>query len=311
VQDQGVTQAFGSPAIWNRVGRYCERQGVQFPSIKRVLSAGAPVPIHVLERMTRALPGPEADIHTPYGATESLPICSINGREVLERTASRTRQGAGTCVGHRFPQITVKIVEITDGPISSLQDVRELPPGEIGEIVVQGPVVTREYFRDPEATARAKIGDGEGFWHRMGDVGYLDDDDALWFCGRKAHIVQAEHGRMFTIPCEAIFNEHPRVYRCALVGVGRKPRQQPVIIIEPEADHFPTNDADRQTFRRELQEMAIASPLTERIETILFHRSLPVDVRHNVKIFREKLAPWAEEQVRKKLSAISGQQEDS
>ena len=300
VRDQGVTQAFGSPAIWNRVGRYCERQNVQFPSVKRVLSAGAPVPIHVLERMTQALTGSEADIHTPYGATEALPICSINGRDVLERTAARTRQGAGTCVGNRFPQIAVKIVEIIEGPIASLQDVRELPTGEIGEIIVQGPVVTREYFRDPEATARAKIPDGESFWHRMGDVGYLDDDGALWFCGRKAHIVDSEHGRMFTIPCEAIFNEHPRVYRSALVGVGEKPYQQPIIIIEPEAGQFPADESDRQAFRKELRELAIANPLTERIDTILFHRSLPVDVRHNVKIFREKLAPWAEEQVKRK-----------
>ncbi len=299
IRDQGVTQAFGSPAIWNRVGRYCERQDVQFPSVKRVLSAGAPVPIHVLERMTRALPADGADIHTPYGATEALPICTINGREVLERTAARSRQGAGTCVGKCFPQISLKIIEIIDGPIGSLEDTRELPPGAIGEIIVQGPVVTREYFRDLQATARSKIPDGQRFWHRMGDVGYLDDDDALWFCGRKAHIVETDHGRLFTIPCEAIFNEHRQVYRSALVGVGEKPHQRPVIIVEPEAGRFPAAESDRKTFREELRELAAANPLTERIDTILFHRSLPVDVRHNVKIFREKLTPWAGEQVKR------------
>jgi olefin beta-lactone synthetase len=298
VRDQGVTQAFGSPAIWNRVGRYCEQHGIEFPSLRRVLSAGAPVPVPVIGRMTRTLTAADADIHTPYGATESLPIASISGREVLERTADKTRSGAGTCVGRPFPRIALKIIEISDEPIATLGDARELPAGEIGEIIVSGPATTREYFRKPEATAAAKISDGDRFWHRMGDVGYLDEDGALWFCGRKAHIVETEHGRLFTIRCEAIFNDHPRVYRCALVGVGERPRQRPVIVIEPEAGQFPSGPADEQTFRQELRERAAANELTEQIDTFLFHRSLPVDIRHNIKIFREKLAPWAAERLK-------------
>jgi acyl-CoA synthetase (AMP-forming)/AMP-acid ligase II len=173
IRDHGVTQAFGSPALWNRVGRYCEREKIKFPTLQRVLSAGAPVPLHVLERMQKTLTKPDASLHTPYGATESLPVCSISSCEVLAHTADRTRRGAGTCVGHVFPGISVKIIEITDRQIESLADVRELPTAEIGEIIVRGPSVTREYFRRPDATSRAKIADGDGFWHRMGDVGYL------------------------------------------------------------------------------------------------------------------------------------------
>ena len=131
----------------------------------------------------------------------------------------------------------------------------------------------------------------------MGDVGYLDEQGRLWFCGRKGHIVETELGRMFTIPCEAIFNNHPRVFRSALVGVGSKLNQQPVIVVEPEADHFPTTSAEQQRFREELLALGRSNPLTSAIETVLFHRSLPVDTRHNVKIFREKLGPWAEAQL--------------
>lgn len=307
LRDWNVTQAFGSPAIWNRVGRHCEATGVKLPStLCRVLSAGAPVPVPVIERMRRAFSNSDADIHTPYGATESLPVASISGREVLEQTAPLSRQGAGTCVGRTFPGIEVQIIEITAGPIRSMADVDELPRGKIGEIVVRGPSTTREYFQRPDATTIAKIKD-EPFspppllssspppplWHRMGDVGYFDEQDRLWFCGRKAHIVETELGRMFTIPCEAIFNNHPRVFRSALVGVGSKPRQRPVIIVEPEAGQFPKSAVDEDRFRAELLELARANPLTALIETILFHRSLPVDIRHNVKIFREKLGPWA------------------
>jgi acyl-CoA synthetase (AMP-forming)/AMP-acid ligase II len=293
IRNQGVTQAFGSPALWNRVGRYCEEHQITLPSLHRALSAGAPVPNHVLQRMGNALTREGADIHTPFGATESLPVCSISGREVLEQTAAKTCAGAGTCVGTPFSAVAVKIIEITAGAISSLDTVGEMPTGEIGEIIVSSPSTTREYFRRPEATAMAKIADGDRFWHRMGDVGYFDEQGRLWFCGRKAHIVETGQGPMFTIRCEGIINEHPRVYRSALVGVGERPSQQPAIVVEPEPDQFPESAAEKERFTAELKELAAANPLTAQIETFLFHKSLPVDIRHNVKIFREKLAVWA------------------
>ena len=82
VRDWNVTQTFGSPAIWDRVGRYCETHGAVLPTVRRVLSAGAPVPADVLRRM-KACIHPEGDIHTPYGATEALPVASISASEVL------------------------------------------------------------------------------------------------------------------------------------------------------------------------------------------------------------------------------------
>ena len=111
-------------------------------------------------------------------------------------------------------------------------------------------------------------------------------------------MVDTVDGPMFTIRCEAIFNQHPRIYRSALVGVGSRPTQTPVIIVEPEQGDFPESQAARDQLTSELLELGQANPLTESIKTVLFHRALPVDIRHNVKIFREKLAPWAERQIR-------------
>ncbi|HBL43921.1 fatty acid CoA ligase family protein [uncultured Gimesia sp.] len=298
INDHGVTQAFGSPAMWNRIGRDCEQHQIQLPSLKRVLSAGAPVPVHVIQRMRQTFTSPETDINTPYGATESLPVATICGRDVLEKTSEQTQSGAGTCVGTPFPGVLVKIIQIHNEPIGAIDTAIELPAGEIGEIIVQGPMATREYFQRPEATQLAKIPDGERFWHRMGDVGYQDAEGKLWFCGRKAHMLETSQGSMFTICCEAIFNQHPQVYRSALVGVGSKPNQKPVIIVEPEQGDYPATQADHDRFTQELLALGKANPLTVSIETVLFHRSLPVDIRHNVKIFREKLTPWAEKQVK-------------
>jgi olefin beta-lactone synthetase len=315
IQDQTVTQSFGSPALWNRVTRFCEDRQLQLKSIRRVFSAGAAVPVSALERLQRVVvspscPAPDcpspkatpADINTPYGATEALPVCTISALEVIEHTAERTRTGAGTCVGRPFAGVRVKIIEITDNPIHTISAARELPMGQIGEIIVQGPSVTRHYLRRPDADALAKIADpAEGadpdapvpFWHRMGDVGYLDDQERLWYCGRKSHIVSTAKGHLYTEPCEAIFNEHPRVSRSALVGIGRRGDHTPVIVVEPTKDQFPRGSADRQKFTAELQKLATDNPLTLDIQTVLFHRSLPVDVRHNSKINRERLALWA------------------
>lgn len=303
IQEHEVTQAFGSPAFWNRVARYCDDRGIRLETLKRALSAGGPVPVPLLERMARVLPQ-GADFHTPYGATESLPVASISGREVLEFTAATTRRGGGTCVGRRFPGVDVKIIPITPGPIAALNEVRELPPGEIGEIIVRGESVTREYFARPDATRAAKIQDSTpdagakpDFWHRIGDVGYLDDDGLLWFCGRKAHVVESERGPMFSVCCEAIFNEHPRIYRSALVGIGPASQQTPVIVAEPEEGSFPGSAEERDRLITALLQLGTANRLTESIRKVLLHPSLPVDTRHNVKIDRTALAGWAAREI--------------
>jgi acyl-CoA synthetase (AMP-forming)/AMP-acid ligase II len=190
----------------------------------------------------------------------------------------------------------VRIIETRSGVLREIGDTVSLANEQIGEIIVSGPVATREYFQRPDATELAKIKDGDSFWHRMGDVGYLDSAGRLWFCGRKAHVVLTSNGPMYSVCCEAIFNNHPAIYRCALVGIGAKGQQTPVIVAEPEPGRFPASEQDRRQLRDELLRLGAQNPLTSNISRILFHRSLPVDTRHNVKINRELLAVWAARQ---------------
>jgi olefin beta-lactone synthetase len=292
IHDWRVTQAFGSPAIWNCLGQYCEANNVALPSLRRVISAGAPVPPHVLARM-KACIAPDGEVHTPYGATEALPVASITASEVLAETRHRWATGGGTCVGSRFPAIEWKIIQIVDGPLATLDDAVELPAGQIGELIVAGPVVTSRYVTRSEANALAKIEDARRVWHRMGDVGYLDDRGRFWFCGRLAHRVQTPTGTMFTIPCEAVFNQHPAVYRSALVGIGSPGNARPAIVVEPWPGKMPNRGAARRALLAELADRARANSLTAGITDFLLRRSMPVDIRHNAKIFREKLAAWA------------------
>ena len=294
IGDHGVTHMFGSPALLDRVSRYGKAHGTALPTLKRVVTAGAPVTPAVLERMHGML-GPEAEVHTPYGATEALPVASIGSREILGDTAERTTLGAGTCVGVPMDGLDVRIIRIDDAAIAVWSDDLELPAGNIGEITVTGSVVTRSYHDNPGATALAKIAHGASTRHRMGDVGYVDETGRLWFCGRKAHRVVTLTGTLFTVPCEALFNQHPRVCRSALVGVGEAGGQLPVICIQLEDDD---TGADTTVLTRELLTLAAADARTRDITTFLFHPAFPVDARHNSKIVRETLAVWAAEQLR-------------
>ena len=298
VEQWNVTQSFASPSVWDRVGPYCEQHGVRLKSLRRVMSAGAPVPARVLRSM-KAVIHSEGEVHTPYGATEALPVATISSSEVLNRTWPLTEQGRGVCVGRRFPRIEWRVIRIVDGPINSISQTEQLPAGEIGELIVLGPVVTTEYVTRREANAMAKITDDSpgtgphpGQWHRMGDCGYFDDQQRFWFCGRVVHRVLTKSGPMYPITCEAIFNRHPAVFRSALVGVGAKCEQTPVIIVEPHRD-WRSNRQNRTRLIAELRTLGKENPITAAIDDFLIHRSLPVDVRHNAKIFREKLATWA------------------
>lgn len=288
--EYSATTMFGSPALLNRVGRFGESNGSRFTNMKRVISAGAPVPAATLKRFTTLLPD-DAEIFTPYGATEALPVSSIGSREVLAETGKMTGEGHGVCVGRPVPGLSLRIITITDRPIAEWSDNLILPPLEVGEIAVRGPQVSRAYLNRPEATKMAKIPDSDGgVWHRMGDVGYLDKSGRIWFCGRKSHRVVTSGETLYTIPVEGVFNTHPAVFRTALVGLGMLGSQQPVLCVELEKK---CGKSELEQIRAELFELGGRYPHTRKIRTILFHPAFPVDIRHNAKIFREKLAVWA------------------
>jgi acyl-CoA synthetase (AMP-forming)/AMP-acid ligase II len=290
VRERSCTTMFGSPAVLNRVGRYAEGKSVSLPTLNRVITAGAPVSALILDRFSKLL-RPEVEIVTPYGATESLPVASIGSHEILNKTREDTDSGAGVCVGRPAPEMEIRIIKVTDDPIPRWSESLRADKGTVGEIVVRGPVVTREYFNRPDLTSLAKIEDADGaVLHRMGDVGWLDRDGRLWFCGRKTHRARTEAGVLFTDQVEPVFNRHPKVFRTALVAVSKNGSTVPVLCVELEREH---QNANQQTVVEELKRLGAEFPHTANIQTFLFHPGFPVDIRHNAKIFREKLAVWA------------------
>ncbi|MEN9562800.1 MAG: hypothetical protein RIR73_1044 [Chloroflexota bacterium] len=322
IQKFNVTNMFASPVVLDLLssfvlsgGALIAPQSKRLSSLKRIITAGTPATIDLQKRFRNLL-----DDHTAlfgiYGATESLPIAKVESREVFA-LEEKTRNGAGICLGKPIEGVTVRIIPITEELIEEWQDSLTVKPNVIGEITVQSGATTRSYIHRPDANRISKIlrhceegalpdeaisgiasgkeqerprtlslqGNDEKVQiiHRMGDVGYFDEEGRLWYCGRKSHRVATKDDVMFTEQIENIFNAHPQVFRTALVGVDG----EPVLWVELNS-RLPKSFKTSEVLA-ELKALAAAHPQASRIQTFLFLRKFPTDVRHNSKIIREKL----------------------
>lgn len=287
ILDNKITFVAGSPSIWHKVGVYCLEKNITLPSVNQVVMFGAPVRTEIHEMFKKILIA--GDTYTPYGATESLPVSLVSGSEILHGKAHETKLGAGTCIGKCAPGIELKIIEVSDIPE---HEIKEKTPGQIGEIIVSGPQVTSGYFEMPEENAKAKIIVDGKLWHRMGDIGYLDQDQNLWFLGRKAHRVKVDDSTThYPIRVEAIFNQHPEIKRSALIQIVKNKTVTPALAIERHDGQTSLGEV----FRQDLDHLKNSSPHTRMINDFFLHPSFPVDVRHNIKIDRSQLSKWAQQ----------------
>ncbi len=297
IEDFGANYCFGSPALLNKVSLYCVEKGITLPTMKHVISGGAPVPFSVIERVQSLLPN--GLVVTPYGATEALPISFIDSTELQEETGDLSAQGWGTCVGYPVPDVDVKIIRSIEQPIAEWSESLALADGEIGEITVKGPIVTEKYFRRPQEVLKHKISEYNSetgsteIRHRMGDVGYFDQKGRLWFCGRKNHICFDATTPYYSVKVEGIVNAVNSVWRSALVELSTQRGPELAIVIEFHPGECPDNwNEKKSTFFTLLEKFDI--PVKH-----LYHypKSFPVDKRHNSKIERSVLAKWAQTQL--------------
>ncbi|MFI9650608.1 fatty acid CoA ligase family protein [Streptomyces sp. NPDC052040] len=297
-----VHAMFASPALLAPLASHLAESGTALPSLRLVISGGAPVS-PALMRGLRAVLTDEARVYSTYGATEALPMAQLESRAALTRIAEGPAAGLGVCLGRPAPGITLRTITISDRPVHRWTPDLPTAPGEPGEIVVRGPAVSPRYFRSPRADADHKIQDGEHRWHRTGDVGRIDEEGRIWFCGRKSQRVRTAEGDLHTVRCEHVFNAHPAVQRSALVGVGPYGEQQPVLCVELAPD---TDTSQWPCIERELHDLGASNPMTKPVTRFLVHPGFPVDVRHNAKIRRELLAGWAEDRLTERLRPTAG-----
>ena len=300
IHDQKPKLSFIPLSTLNNLCRYCANNNERIPYLKKIITTGAPISVDLIRGLNKAFAEPDADVYAMYGATEALSICYAAGRDILRNAATRMLDGKGTYLGRPATGIKVQVIGFAEQPIEHWRDNLALPPGQIGEICVSGPVVTPEYKNRPEDTRKAKIKDTVGLWHRMGDAGYFDDDRCLWYCGRIADRVETENGTLYPDLVEPIFNRHTRVFRSALVGVSRvnSTHKRAVIIIEPDLKDTPL---DRNKLYQELKALAYSHENSGGIDDILIYNgNFPLDVRHNAKIRRDLLADYAAREMNRK-----------
>ena len=308
IRQFGVTNMFASPVVLEILSNYWHTHWSSSPaafrgayrevpvggdqqlteppklhSLKRIITAGAPATID-LQRRFRQLLADHTFLFGIYGATESLPIAKVESRDVFA-LEEKTKNGAGICLGKPVEGVTVRILPITDEPIQEWQDSFTVESNVVGEITVQSGATTRGYIHRPDADRISKINYCGDIIHRMGDVGYFDEEGRLWYCGRKSHRVITKDDVLFTEQIENIFNTHPQVFRTALIGVDG----EPVIWVELQKGV----NANKEKIIAELKTLAASHPQASRIQTFLFLKKIPTDVRHNSKIIREKLTELA------------------
>jgi acyl-CoA synthetase (AMP-forming)/AMP-acid ligase II len=291
IQRYRVAGMFAAPALLDRLARHCAAHDLVLDTLGDVVSAGAPLPMPVMDRLRGCLRD-DARVLSVYGATECMPVAAIESRLLAEHAAA-TAAGAGTCLGPPLPGTEVRVIAVSDDPIERWSEDLVVPPGTIGEITVAAPTVSDPYLDDPEATALARIGDGDRIWHRMGDVGRFDEQGRLWFAGRKSERVRTVGGDLYTDQVEPVFAAVPGVRRTALVGVGPAGAQRAVLVVECES-----GSRDNARVKADILDVAARHPHTAELREVLFHPGFPVDARHNSKIRRHELALWASRRVR-------------
>ncbi|GAB0103855.1 fatty acid CoA ligase family protein [Nocardia sp. JMUB6875] len=293
----GVKTMFASPAVLIPLLRHLEQHRTPVPTLHSIFSGGAPVPDWCIAGLRQVL-AEDAEVYAGYGSTEALPMSTIESRELLGGLVERAHLGDGTCVGRPAEGVRARLVAITDDPIPTWEQAEarasELAGTRgIGELVVSGPNVSTRYYWPESANLAGKIQDGETVWHRTGDLAWIDDEGRIWFCGRKSQRLLTADGPMFSVQVEQVFNTVPGVARTALVGVGTRGTQLPVLCVEAEPG------ADTVKLTAQLRERAAEFDVTAPVSTFLFHPGFPVDIRHNAKIGREQLAVWAAERLDK------------
>jgi olefin beta-lactone synthetase len=271
---------FASPAALANVIRTAPAAGdPRLRAVRLVLSAGAPVPVATLRSM--AVLCPTAELHTPYGMTECLPVADIELARIEQVS------GAGVCVGVPVPGVEVMIAPLSFDASIPLAPVAN---GAMGEVVVRTPWMSAGYDQLWRTQYDARPSDRAGAtWHRTGDVGHLDNEGRLWIEGRSVHVIDADGAPITPVPVEVAVERLDGISRVAAVGVGPRGCQQLVVVVEQPGDDGVAEAALSAKVRAAL-DVPVAAILTV--------SALPVDIRHNTKIDRTAVAAWADEVLR-------------
>jgi acyl-coenzyme A synthetase/AMP-(fatty) acid ligase len=244
----------------------------KFPSIRCMMSAGAPVSDALLHDVAHAFPN--AQLFSPYGMTEML--------IVTDGVRSDAANNAGVSVGHPLPNVEVMVLPIG---FQSGDVVAPVPHGVTGEIFVTGPWLSVGYDQHWQRNRDSRVQFNSKEWHRTGDVGHLDK--GLFIEGRNAHVLRINDVIVTPVPIEQAIEELLPGVTVAAVSVPVGSTSALVVVLSDGE----TTGAAVRTIEMKVREVA------PDVVAVLFKKKLPVDRRHNSKIDRLALGRWANDQL--------------
>nr|WP_306439971.1 alpha/beta fold hydrolase [Brevibacterium sp. 91QC2O2] len=287
------TMAFASPAAWTNVVATADELDAEqleaFGRIDLVLSAGAPVPLSLMDELTHWFP--RAQIHSPYGMTEGLLLTDIDRDGVA--AAAADQDDHGVCVGTPIPGVHLALAPLDSQgvPAEELLLDREAH-GKLGEFVVSAPHIKAGYDNLWKTDEQSKRDTALGLtWHRTNDIGHIDTSGRVWLEGRVQHVITAPAGPVGPGGIEAVVDELHGVTRCAAVGVGPVGTQAIVVVLEPTAEMPEPGQAPLEI--TEQVRYTAQRVLGLDVAAVLVPPKFPTDIRHNSKIDRSALADWA------------------
>lgn len=281
ILNENITCTTLSPSMLVGLARYCAENHLKLTGLRRVVTGGAPISKDDVRQFYAI--APQTDLWILYGSTEAEPMAHIEGRDMLKESGNADPEIVenGVNVGHISEDVDYRFIRIIPGPVDIAKlpwDQIEVPTGAVGEFLVTGDHVCRDYYNNPEAFVSTKIQDSDGrVWHRTGDLAYLDSKKDLWIVGRVNNAVERGGKYFFPVQAEVLLKRLPFVSRCAFLGMPHEILGQAncaVIEAKGEVDRI----AARAEIRRIFDKNGI--PLDE----IRFVSAVPMDPRHHSKV---------------------------
>ncbi|MEV3960706.1 long-chain-fatty-acid--CoA ligase [Nocardia sp. NPDC050193] len=223
-----VSSCFFVPAQWQAI---CALPGIadyDLSALRQISWGAAPASTTLLRTMIETFP--QASVSTAFGQTECSPVtCTLRGEDAIRKIGS---------VGTPILNVEVRIVD---------DEMNDVAPGEVGEIVYRGPTVMLEYWNKPEATAEAFAGG----WFHSGDLVRQDEDGYLYVVDRKKDMIISGGENIYCAEVENMLAGHPGVADIALIGIpDPKWGETPLAVLVPVDPGAPPTAADIEAFAR-------------------------------------------------------------
>lgn len=271
-----------SPSMLNFVSGYCIKNKVELPSLRRVVTGGAPISKDNVKDFKSI--APNAEIWILYGSTEVEPMAHIEAVEMLSLPEDPDPEiiEVGVNVGHISEDLRYKFIKPTHENIDFAKtgwDQIEVPKGQVGEFIVTGDHVCQDYFNNPEAFFKTKIKDDEGsVWHRTGDLARIDDDGYLWVVGRIHNMITRGEEYYFPVSAEIILKRFDFVKRCAFLGLPDEKLGQRTAVVIETVDGYKDIEVGMKDIQRVFEKNRIV------VDSFYVVDSIPMDPRHHSKV---------------------------